>query len=275
MQEETKKNRSITPKQRKINILNFNLKNEIFSYLPYNIMCLSIFPVCKKFSSSIRESQAFKIVSAFEAENKKINASYSVQDFEAFVKDKNYSLETNIMDLFEYIIRKKFKDQTALSLKESLSENALLNLEIILPKHNNLKVLDLSVNGIGKNEQYMQQLKRALSANTSLTTLNLGFSSLGGSERSMEILKEILLANPSITTLILSWNFIGMNEKNMQHLADALLIGNSLTILDLWENIIFNNENFVQIFKRTIQATISLKTLILRENLIGKYNVDM
>jgi len=282
--------------------INFNLKNEIFSYF-HIVKIIKFIPICKAFKFSVENLKWFKIIAEnFEELLSKAKLYYNDMKEIIEILISKGLMDSLSFQLCVYLLVMKIKNQIDFSIDLSkisrfesnreflkflysfsksiikldlswndlgYNENKIIGLKEALKIPNSIKQLDLSSNNLGWIENNMICLKATLKINNSIQELNLNFNFLGCNENNILHLKEGLRANNSIKQLHLKQNDLGCNENNLSHLGELLENNCSINQLDLTFNHIGCNENNMLYLKNALKINKSIQQLNLRDNELG------
>jgi len=246
--------------------LNFNLKNYIFSYLPFEDNLFNIPTVCKKFSDSIKNK---KIIKAFKQNQKKYLKDIEF-DLNSINKVKNSIYETSesestIDDFCTYLLLKKYKNYYTLTLREK-KDLYFPILSKFLAKTKNISFVDLYSTDIGINEDNLKYCCEGLSKNSSVQIANLNCNKIGTNSNSMFYISQVLINNKTLKNFYLFGNLIGRNENDLYYFAEALKINSTLEVISLDENKINDFKRNSIFLRNALRINHSLKELQITIN---------
>lgn len=263
----------------KINKLNFNLKNYIFSYLPLQQIIQNILRVEKKFLESIRRKKDFKILyNKLDCFTQTINFQRKeIRNIKNYFVNLDLS-EAQINEILFYLLNRKILRNNPNSevyvyflhcdydffcefLKKNisirnihinfgknfLSENRIKILYKILRKSKLIQKLNLSNNAIGDKEYDMVYLSKMLEKSQSLREFNLSNNLIGQNIRDMEHLANALMRNRILKTLNLNHNLIGLSDYNVFNICKIIKKNNTIETLNIFDNLIFDNVHVADI----------------------------
>jgi len=184
-----------------LNSLNFNLKNEFFSYFRVKDT-LNLIAVFKTFKFAVENNKCFRIIKEsfdkFISESSLIFSEMDVVNKLLIEKGESQSVA---FDICLYLSIKNFKNFNKINIKnKNFTENEknYKFLNFIISFNNSVKKLNLSGNNLGANDYFMIHLKEALEINESIQELNLSANNIGKNEKFLMYLKEALSINHSI-----------------------------------------------------------------------------
>jgi len=279
--------------------LNFNLKNEIFSFLQPKFIIDNVFLVCSCFLFAVKNLKWLILIKKEEYRDFLSNKRHKFPEMQDLMK---YFIKKGESEIYSYYIClclsiKKYRNIEELKLKLNKTfkehEKISIYLKDFIVYSDNIKKLDLSYNKIGLNKLIMRYLNEALKINTTIDSINLSFNDLGLNELNMfnyernssrfilypiildklsiysVNIKEILQMNNSIQQLYLNNNNLGKNIQNMLYLSEALKLNKKIVVLDIsFNNLADNTKNFFYL-KEALEINNSIQQLILAFNYIG------
>jgi len=261
----------------KFSKLNFNLKNEIFNFLPFNDLINVIYRIDKKTLLAINFRKSINII--------KLNFSNLLQNLE-FKLDKlleikkDYFILEEITEVaFEQIIthlfKIKFKEEIILDLSSSeigLDHDFLIKIisQIIEENKTIIKLyLDNNLLGMDFEGKSIKSLSEGLYKNFTLQELYLNENCLGDKIENMKYLSEALKCNKTIKALVLFSNNLGLNSKNIFYLSELIKMNDTIQFLDISLNELgYDPKNF-SFLSDALKINQSLKELYLTNNNIG------
>lgn len=266
--------------------LNFNLKNEIFSFLSFGDYVTNISEVSKSFLYALNQSKILKFLKA------NLHTFIELVDFknEALLKIKSKLSEYNSTSdsfsrqIFFYLLKLKFKNKSEIAFDEyrenytlfdkfifcqflKASKNSIFKIKIFNKInvtneikliydaiHSNAKIEYLKLFSLqGLNQDDFYHLSNALQNKTNLKVLDLSFiyfSDKSKSEKNLcfKILFEGLINNNSLKNLYLGGCEIGKyNEDDFNSLTNFISINESLEEIELKGDVYLSkNQNFVK-----------------------------
>lgn len=257
-------------KTRDFKNLNFNLKNEIFSFLQPKEIINYIFCVCKEFIFAVRNIKWFQILKE-NLRDLLLKASYEFSEMKELIElliNKGIA-EKDIEYICLYLTLRKKKNHIILQLSKNTlfwcSQKNKSHFKNYLSNSNSIRELYIERNQFGYQTD-LKFLEEALSINKSIHSLYLGSNDLLGEK--ILFLQKPLLFNKTIKSLYLDNNHLGHSEKSMLYLCEALKINDSIEILDLKNNGLHFKKNMEHI-KEILKYNNSIKELYLEGNEIG------
>lgn len=275
--------------------LNFNLKNEIFNFIPIEQVFTEMLCVNKKFNLIFRRKKLFNIIlSLFQDLIKEIN--FSVKNIK-IIKSKFSSRmeidEERLNEICNFFLKLKFQKYSQLDLTdlknlhikyltEFLAKNLTLNYLFLfenkvgkhegeikalceaLVENKTLKYLYISINKICKHASDAASIKHLLSNNNDLELIDLSYNKIGQNTDDVKIISEGLKENKALKNLNFSANKIGLNsEYDFKFLCEALMQNNHIKLeyLDLSFNKIANTHDNAELLISLIKNKNSLKLI--------------
>jgi len=289
-----------TSKKTTFKCLNFNLKNEIFSFYQPKEILMKFLLICKDFSYAVRNLRWFKLIKE-DFKNLLLQTSCEFSKMEKIINNfrKNGESEMVAHGACLYLSLRKIKykkflkisnyeiwdnDKNANFLNNILKENNSIEqldlFDIKLGNYlNNMRILkesfkinmfiqdlNLANNNLGGNEINLIYLKESLEINKTIKQLNLSLNNLGENQINMLYLKEILKKNNTIENLNLRFNQLGSNEISMGYLKEAFQYNNSITHLNIANNNLEINEKNKYYIKEALEMNHSIQHLDLSFN---------
>ncbi len=265
-------------KQSKFIMLNFNLKIEIFKFLPLEQQ-LRMLLLNKKFSRALKSYQIFKTLKNF--------FTTFLNNFDiAYAFDTKKLKEIHFPELTEkeffkicvYLLKFQLKDRESFKFYNSDENEEILNYEKknykilfeAMLDNNTIKSLVLNINNQEMSLKDLNYFSNFLMnyKNPTLKKLKI----IGYSGHDINYTKELFKAlekNNSIKDLDLSQNFLGKNSQNLINLCNYLIYNKNLLILDLTENWLNDNNENIHLISEAIGTNDCLQYLNLKMNYIG------
>ncbi len=263
----------VLPNFSKLNMLNFNLKNLIFCYLPLDQVLQNILRLEKKLIEAIHRKKDFKILlnnldfytSTINFQRKEIRKIKS--DF------NNLELtEAQINEILFYLLNRKFRLQSINSSNAAYINFMHCDLDFVCEflSKKNIALKNISI-CLGKNflnENRLKQIFKVLRKSKVIQKLNLSHNALGDKEYEMLYVSKMLEKSQALRELDLSNNIIGQNIRDMEHLANALIRNSIIKKLNLNHNLIGLSDYNVFNICKMIRKNKTLETLDIFDNLI-------
>jgi len=222
----------------KLDSLNFNLKNEILSFLPVIQVINQILKLSIQFAYALKEIKYFK--------NFKANLNELLQEstfqkeimlpiIESFKIDCGVS-ETCAKQISEYLLNRKIRDNRELKIEQKTTEQEdFLNtpcLSTQLKKNKNITSLVFSEIEIASAEggkfnsssftEKIEKICECLMVNKSIINLDISNCYLGDEPKNFAIMQEMLTKNKTLKALNISLTGIGINPENLKLLVEGL-----------------------------------------------------
>lgn len=294
----------------RLSLLNFNLKNEIFFFIPLNKIFEEVFYINKSCSFALKNLKRLNYIK--NNLNKLIhNINFSKERTnEIKIKLENFIDQKEIIyEICAILLNKKHKKNSSYTfdgntnLKKAVVFKFIaynkyikrLNMKnfniqfkqkttrtllegIFNCKSDSLQSLGLTNNKLGKNTEDTVLLKQILNKNSQIIELDLEQNDLGFfSSCDFKLLIEGLLNNNKINSLNLSGNYFGYNNENdMEYLYKFLKDNNSLRSIFFRNCSIGMNKNDIYYLNKIISKENSIvKEIDLSDNrLVNKDNFE-
>jgi len=246
--------------------LNFNLKNYVFSYLPFEDSLFSFSKISKKFSSAIKSRKMIKIFT----QNFSNLLSEIYFDKKSIANVKGYfetcaEAEETLNNMCEFLLQKKQKFSETLDLREEKNLHFEILANFIL-QTKTISFLDLYDTAIGTEESSLKMLCKALAKNDSIQILNLNCNKIGEKASHMLFLSEALKQNRTLKKVYFFGNFIGKNENDFFYLAEALIRNTTLEVISIDSNEITNIQRDSGFLANAFKNNKSLKEIQITFN---------
>lgn len=260
--------------------LNFNLKNIIFSYLPFLTQITILNNVDKTCLFAIQNEKSYSLISN---EFDMINGLFDAFDFEKILnllkKYEGIIKESNkfFYEMSVYFLTRKFKEENHFDLSyiKSIEKEESIFTQVFSYITGSLEInctivkLYFENKNLGKNTNNLKNLSRVLKKNWSIIEIYLNENFLGENIENIQLLSEALKINKGIKSLYLSSNQLGKFPENLLCLSEALKLNNTLEILDLGINDLgYNKENLLHL-SESLKVNNSIKEIYLNDNFIG------
>jgi hypothetical protein len=252
-------------------LLNFNLKNWVFSFLDFEEIISNLFFVHSEFTKSLNKNKMIKFFKEnFNYLMQQIHFSnQKLKEIKREFSENFEASEETYHQIFTYILIKKYKTENQLHLKWTYIPAKIISTYISKQKH--LKILNLAHNNLAKiplNLKYLSDI--VIKLTNSLELLYLNDNEIGKNPTDMKYLSQALSLNNSIRDLDLSWNEIGKNKLDIYYLCQALKRNRKLENLYLYNNLIGNNKEDMVFLKDALKINRIIKDLDLSWNCIGE-----
>jgi len=217
-----KKSTQITT-ENKLEFLNFNLKNEIFAFLPVTHVIENL-QTCKKFAFAVKNIRYIKNLSEnFSELIKESNFTEEImlpiiERFEKLAESKGWAYE-----IANYLLIRKIRDYEEFKVVEKINfHEALLNiLADAIRINRRIKFLSFNDCPIEAKFSITQKIHDILIINKYITNLDISNNGLGVEQKNFEILKEMLTNNKTLKNLLIQSNKIGANAENIKLLVEG------------------------------------------------------
>lgn len=145
----------------------------------------------------------------------------------------------------------------------------------VIEKNKKLKLIDLSSNFIGRNEDHLKKMENVFKVNKTLEYLSLSNNFIVNSQKGFQLLLDSLVEN-NLTTLDLSNNKIGINEEIFKIFTSFLGKTKNLTIKNLILSGCFlgstENDDELKEFFCNLKNLLALKKMKIDNNIPKEYN---
>ena len=279
-QSETQKQTNTKKSISKFTNLNFNLKNEILSFLKIEETLSMIVTLNKRFIIALKKQKYFQMV---EKESKKTlkEINFSSECLEkikkSFISQQILEEESKIDELCSYYLKLKYKNDFQLDLSETRNIKTNILSEFINSKKN-LKFIFLFDNKFGKNENDVKMLSLSLLENTNVNQVYISRNKIGRNLSDLVFISILFLLNNSIELFDFSYNKIGRNLEDVKFLSYGIRFNRGIKYLNLCGNKIdFNeNESDFEILCDALMKNMSIEEVDLSFNKIKntENNVD-
>jgi len=261
--------------------LNFNLKNEILIFLPFEFFLEEISKISKSFKYALDNSGLMKILNKnFQGYINQIEInSQSINKIKSEFENLNLT-DGKLNEICAFLLLHK----TLLfgnCLKLSQNKGFAIEILLLIIQHKKLKILDFSISNIGENGENGENLClffHTLLKNKSIKQLSLTRNHIGKASGSFKkFCFEFFAFNCTLEYLDLGVNNIGIDESNMQVFCEALALNKSILQLDISFNYLAaKNRNNLKLFSDFfLKLNNQMQILILDNNSIGSFESDM
>jgi hypothetical protein len=263
----------------KFSQLNFNLKNEIFYFLPYVQLLEETFYINKSFSVALKFIKLLNYV--------KNNLKVLIHEIN-FIKErikemkkklKQYTSQNELIyEICAILLNKKHKRNSTFTFNFSFKIKQAVVFKFIL-YNKYIKKLNLRNLNIEYNEHNLKTLFESLikCQNSNLQTLILSKNKIGHNSDDCLYLSKVLKKHNHIIELDIEENEIGFFSSNdFKLLMEGLSINENITKLNISGNFFcYNNENDIKYLENFIENNNSLRTLHIKSSNIGMNKHDI
>lgn len=288
----------IKARKSSLDTLNFNLKNEIFSFLPFMQVLNELTKLNRRTLYTVKKKRDFKIlfknISILE---ETINFSRKELRLVGRYFSSIGLSEGSLAEIYIYLLNRKYKSNNLYFvyiyflhsdynfvcqfLKQNLTlraiafrfdryflnENKIKNIFKIIENSNILIKLNFSNNFLGDNDYDIVYLAKMIKNNPCLKELNLSSNLVGQNPNDMPLLANALLINKTLEKLDLFNNFLGINEKNIDCICEIIKHNKVLKFLDVSNNLIVDDFSLLKIENALdTNSTLSSFSLYLRNS---------
>lgn len=255
----------------KFSKLNFNLKNCVFSFLPFEDSIFSMSKISKKFSWAIKSKKLTKVFKEKFEEllsltNFDKESIANVQQCFSVCSEDNQTLN----DLCAFLLLKKHKSSEILDLRQekNLHFQVLANF---LSRTKSISNLDLYDTALAAEDSSIKAFSAALAKNQSVQVVNLNFNKIGENANHMLFVSEALKRNKTLKKIYFYGNSIGKNENDFLFLGEALKENSTLEVICVEHNEITDFQRDSGLLADALRNNTSLKEIQITYN--GKLDV--
>lgn len=250
----------------KFNKLNFNLKNCVFSYLPFEESLFGMSRISRKFLAAVKSKKSTKIfIRYFSHLQSEINFDKkSISQVKQYFANCGEAEET-LNQLCTFLLVKKNESCEILDLREEKN----VDFEILanfISQNMSVSFLDLYDTAIGAADQNLKIICDALARNKSIQMLNLNCNKIGENPNHMFYLSEALKRNKTLKKVYFYGNSIGKNENDFFYLADALINNSTIEVLSIDSNEITDFQRDSCLLADALRSNKSLKEIQITFN---------
>jgi len=259
----------------KLTNLNFNLKNEIFDFLPFEDLIIQIMRVDRNFIFALKNRNSLKYI--------RKNMGYLLNNLEFYPCNiagiKSILLQLELEDeyycqIITYLLKIKYKNEYVLDLSSrDLGGNDDFSFKVIsyfIKWNYKLLKLYLENNSLGvEKSNKVSYFSDALINNNTIQEIFLNENLLGNYSDNIKYLSQVISSNKTINSLYLSSNNLGNDPLNMKYLSEGLIINQSIEYLDLSLNNLGNNIQNIFFLSEIINSNNILKEIYLNDNYLA------
>ncbi len=251
----------------KFSSLNFNLKNNIFKYLPIQQKIDKIPIISKKFFQSVKKSKSMKIFfENFGKFMKEIQFNKSIIEKIKSEFSNIWEEEEILDDIICFLLLNKNNKYESLDLREEKDLDFKM-LGKYISEAKNIKSLDLYDTEIGRNEENLKLISYGLIKNKSIEKINFNRNQIGIFPNHMIYIKDILEKNETIKTIYFYENQIGNNENDFFYLAQGIENNQFIETISIDNNKINNfNRDVMGYLVNAVRKNKSLKEMRISVN---------